>query len=58
MTTEDDPTKKEVRRFGVEADVVTNFMYLREKVQTIFPALRGRHFTIFWKGMSAILIYL
>lgn len=41
---------KEVRRFGVEADAVTNFLYLREKLQTIFPSLRGKHFTVSWKG--------
>lgn len=40
----------EVRRFGVDADVATNFVYLREKLQTIFPDLRGKSFTVTWKG--------
>lgn len=40
----------EVRRFGIDADVATNFVYLREKLQTIFPDLRGKSFTVTWKG--------
>lgn len=40
----------EVRRFGVDADVATNFLYLREKLQTIFPDLRGKSFAVTWKG--------
>jgi sequestosome 1 len=40
----------EVRRFGVDRDVVSNFSYLREKLQTVFPSLRGRDFTVAWKG--------
>ncbi|XP_011158726.2 sequestosome-1 isoform X2 [Solenopsis invicta] len=39
----------EVRRFGVDADVATNFVYLREKLQTIFPSLRSKNFLITWK---------
>ncbi|XP_015111964.1 sequestosome-1 isoform X2 [Diachasma alloeum] len=47
--TSDDEGQEEVRRFGVDPDVVTNFLYLREKLQSIFPSVRGRHFTISWK---------
>ncbi|XP_071566412.1 sequestosome-1 isoform X2 [Temnothorax nylanderi] len=46
---EDPWTCTEVRRFGVDADVATNFVYLREKLQTIFPDLRGKNFTVNWK---------
>ncbi|XP_046751995.1 sequestosome-1 [Diprion similis] len=41
--------KPEVRRFGIDKDVVTNFLYLNEKLQSVFAALRSQHFTIFWK---------
>lgn len=41
---------KEIRRFGIDLDVVTNFLYLREKLQNIFPSIRGKRFTITWKG--------
>ena len=40
----------EVRRFGIDRDVVTSFSYLREKLQTVFPSLHGRDFTVAWKG--------
>lgn len=40
----------EVRRFGVDRDVVSNFSYLREKLQAVFPSLRGCDFTVAWRG--------
>ncbi|XP_043280873.1 sequestosome-1 [Venturia canescens] len=48
LSTEEE-SSKEVRRFGIEPDAVTNFLYLREKLQTLFPSLRGKHFTVSWK---------
>lgn len=39
----------EVRRFGVDRDVVSNFSYLREKLQAVFPSLRGCDFTVAWR---------
>ncbi|KAJ4436526.1 hypothetical protein ANN_16557, partial [Periplaneta americana] len=39
----------EVRRFGVDRDVVSNFGYLKEKLQTVFPTLRGTNFSVSWK---------
>lgn len=48
--TGDSSGKTEIRRFGIDSDVVTNYTYLREKLQTVFPDLRNRRFTIFWKG--------
>lgn len=51
LTNDDDSSRHtEVRRFGIDGDVATNYVYLREKLQTIFPELRGRNFTITWKG--------
>lgn len=41
--------KPEVRRFGIDREVVADFQYLREKLQTIFPNLRGKRFTVSWK---------
>lgn len=43
-------SKPEIRRFSIDFDVVTNFTYLREKLQAIFPDLKGKRFTIAWKG--------
>ena len=42
--------KPEVRRFGIDKEVVTDFQYLREKLQTIFPNIRGKRFIVCWKG--------
>lgn len=44
----------EVRRFSVEADAVTNFIFLREKLQSLFPVLREVDFKVTWKGRSVI----
>ncbi|EGI63141.1 Sequestosome-1 [Acromyrmex echinatior] len=49
LVNEDPWTCTEVRRFGIDVDVATNFMYLREKLQTIFPDLRGKRFNVTWK---------
>ncbi|KYQ52730.1 Sequestosome-1 [Trachymyrmex zeteki] len=49
LVNEDPWTCTEVRRFGIDADVATNFVYLREKLQNIFPDLRGKRFNVTWK---------
>ncbi|XP_015593881.1 sequestosome-1 [Cephus cinctus] len=50
LTNDDDRhTIKEVRRFGIDKDVSESFLYFREKLQTIFSSLRGRHFSVYWK---------
>ena len=43
-------TTPEVRRFGIDSEVVTDFLYLREKLQAIFPNIREKRFTLSWKG--------
>lgn len=40
----------EVRRFGIDRDVVSNVSYLRQKLQLVFPSLQSSNFNIFWKG--------
>lgn len=39
----------EVRRFEVDQGVVTNYDYIRERLQYVFPRLRGKVFKILWK---------
>lgn len=41
----------EVRRFSVETDAVTNFIFLKEKLQSLFPILRDGDYKITWEGM-------
>lgn len=40
----------EVRRFGIDRDVVSSCTYLREKLRAVFPSLHGRDFTVAWRG--------
>ncbi|KAK2576890.1 hypothetical protein KPH14_005515 [Odynerus spinipes] len=49
LTVHGSPKKEEIRKFAIDSDVVTNFLYLREKLQCVFSALRGKRFTINWK---------
>nr|CAD7443289.1 unnamed protein product [Timema bartmani] len=49
MNHEGSPDKPEVRRFGIDRDVVSNYSYLREKLQSVFPALVGKVFVVSWK---------
>jgi len=57
LVNEDPWTCTEVRRFGIDADVATNFIYLREKLQTIFPDLRGKRFNVTWKGKFFVSLF-
>ena len=40
----------EIRRFAVDPDVSTNHAYLRQKVTHIFPDLKDKPFSLYWKG--------
>lgn len=39
----------ETRRFIIDSDVATNFVYLQEKLLSLFPNIRGKKFTVNWK---------
>ncbi|GFG32783.1 hypothetical protein Cfor_10350 [Coptotermes formosanus] len=39
----------EVRRFGIDRDVVSSFNYLREKLRAVFPSLHGCDFIVAWR---------
>lgn len=45
-----DSDELETRRFCIDADVATNYIYLCEKLQTLFPNMRRKLFWIEWKG--------
>ncbi|KAJ8682049.1 hypothetical protein QAD02_017841 [Eretmocerus hayati] len=45
-------TKPEIRRFSIDEDVAHNWMYLCEKLQTVFPDLKGKNFSVFWKDLQ------
>lgn len=39
----------EVRRFGVDGGAATNFVYLRNKIQAMFPSIKNDQFNVFWQ---------
>ena len=41
---------KEVRKFSVGEDVVSNYVYLIGKIRQIFPDLLRKDLKLFWKG--------
>lgn len=47
--------KPEVRRFGIEKSVVTSYHYLNAKLQDVYPGLKGKAYTVQWKGISNFL---
>lgn len=53
LSDEENCSKQEVRRFGIDSDVVTNFLYLRKKLESIFPSVRGKRYIINWKGTNS-----
>uniref|UniRef100_A0A069DTU2 Sequestosome-1 n=1 Tax=Panstrongylus megistus TaxID=65343 RepID=A0A069DTU2_9HEMI len=42
-------TEPEIRRFSVSKDVVTSYIYLKQKLETVFPSLREHPFIISWR---------
>lgn len=44
----------EVRRFCLDIGIAKNFVALREKLQSIFPELHEKKFTVTWKGEYVI----
>uniref|UniRef100_A0A1B6CN97 ZZ-type domain-containing protein n=1 Tax=Clastoptera arizonana TaxID=38151 RepID=A0A1B6CN97_9HEMI len=46
----------EVRRFGIEGGAATNFLYLKGKIEAVFPSLRNKDFQITWKDNDGDLV--
>ncbi|XP_018333475.1 sequestosome-1 [Agrilus planipennis] len=44
-----DSETTDTRRFSIDAPVVTNFMFLNEKLLSVFPVLREADYKITWK---------
>lgn len=40
----------EIRRFGVDADVSSSFVYLAQKIATVFPSLANKTIELSWRG--------
>ena len=48
--------QREVRRFTIDKDVSTTFIYLQGKVTTVFPDLENKLFNITWKDADGDLV--
>lgn len=44
-----DTNQQEIRRFAIDEGVSANFAYLRQKIEQVFPSVRGKVFKLFWK---------
>lgn len=45
-----DTNQQEIRRFAIDEGASANFGYLRQKIEQVFPSVRGKVFKLFWKG--------
>jgi len=45
-----DTNQQEIRRFAIDEGASANFGYLRQKIEQVFPSVRGKAFKLFWKG--------
>lgn len=44
-----DTNQQEIRRFAIDEGASANFAYLRQKIEQVFPSIRGKVFKLFWK---------
>jgi sequestosome 1 len=54
--TKPDHPAPEIRRFGVDADVSTNYSYLVGKINAVFPGLAQKTYTLGWRDAENDLI--
>lgn len=47
----------EIRRFSVSKDVVTSYVYLKQKLEMVFPSLREHPFIISWRGIILFILF-
>ena len=47
-----DTNQQEIRRFAIDEGASANFAYLRQKIEQVFPSVRGKVFKLFWKGKT------
>lgn len=45
-----DTNQQEIRRFAIDEGASANYDYLRQKIEQVFPSVRGKAFKLFWKG--------
>ena len=45
-----DTSQQEIRRFAIDEGASASCAYLVQKIEQVFPAVRGKTFKLFWKG--------
>lgn len=45
-----DTSQQEIRRFAVDEGASASYAYLVQKIEQVFPIVRGKIFKLFWKG--------
>ena len=45
-----DTEEQEIRRFSVDEGASASFTYLQQKIESVFPSVRGKRTRLFWKG--------
>lgn len=50
-----DTNQQEIRRFAIDEGASANYGYLRQKIEQVFPSVRGKTFKLFWKGKISLI---
>ena len=50
-----DTNQQEIRRFAIDEGASANYGYLRQKIEQVFPSVRGKAFKLFWKGKISLI---
>ena len=45
-----DTEQQEIRRFAIDEGASANYSYLVQKIESVFPRVRGKKIHLFWKG--------
>ena len=46
--------QQEIRRFSIDEGASASFTYLLQKIESVFPSVRGKQLRLFWKGTFSI----
>lgn len=41
----------EIRRFSIDSDASTSYVYLVEKIRNVYPSVKRDNIKLFWKGL-------
>ena len=50
-----DTNQQEIRWFAIDEGVSASYAYWAQKIEQVFPVVRGKIFKLFWKGSKPFL---